>query len=128
MSASLIDRVRERSGLQVTFEHRSDVRLPLPQERELWRIAQEAIANVERHAAATRLDLRWWCDGTAAVLEVTDDGKGFPVGAAARIDAYGMLGMRERADSIGAQLVVTSEPGRGTTIRCALGSRLEVRS
>ena len=55
-------------------------RLPILQERELWRIAQEAVTNVERHARATQVTISWRCDGTDARLEVADDGIGFPVG------------------------------------------------
>ena len=54
----------------------------------------------------------WQCDGTTAALEVTDDGKGFPIGRAGRLDSYGIIGMRERAASIGATLEVDSTPGR----------------
>ena len=81
------------------------------------------MANVERHAGAHSLRLRWSCDGASAVLEVSDDGKGFPVGSATRVDAYGMLGVRERADAIGAHLEVESAPGAGTRVRCVLGDR-----
>jgi signal transduction histidine kinase len=57
---------------------------------------------------------------TAATLEVTDDGRGFPLGTAGRMDSYGLLGMRERAGAIGATLEVDTAPGRGTSIRCRL--------
>ena len=80
------------------------IRLPLLQEREMWRIAQEALANVERHARATAVRVVWRCDGHRAVLEVTDNGAGFEAGKAGRLDSYGMLGMRERAASIGSAL------------------------
>src|SRR5205085_8591347 len=70
-----LDRVRQRAGIDVHFEHDATGRLALPQERELWRIAQEAVTNVERHAHARRLDVHWWCDGRAATLEVRDDGR-----------------------------------------------------
>ena len=116
-------RVAERSSLDVTFEHLGDGRLALPQERELWRIAQEAVTNVEKHAAATAVRVRWWCEGGSALLVVADDGRGLPDRGATRIDAYGMLGMRERADAIGAQLEVESAPGNGTTVRCRLEGR-----
>jgi signal transduction histidine kinase len=115
-----LERVRERSGMQVAFRHATTSRPPLPQERELWRIAQEAITNVERHARARQLSVLWECDGRRALLQVADDGRGFPVGRAKRMDAYGMLGMRERADSIGARLDITSAPGEGTRVRCQL--------
>ena len=53
-------------------------------------------------------------------LVVADDGQGFPVGKAGRVDSYGMVGMRERADAIRAVLELESEKGRGTTVRCRL--------
>ena len=118
-----LERVAARSQLDIRFEHQVEGRLPLPQERELWRIAQEAITNVEKHAQATHVQVRWWCDDRAALLIVADDGRGLPARGATRIDAYGMLGMRERADAIGAHLEVESAPGRGTTMRCRLEGR-----
>ncbi len=116
-----LGRVRERSGLQVGIRTQETGRLPILQERELWRVAQEAITNVERHARATQVTVTWRCDGTHATLEIADDGVGFPVGTAGRLDSYGILGMRERAASVGATLTVSSEPGKGTRVRCVLG-------
>lgn len=118
-----LTRVAQRSGLAATFAHTGGGRLPVPQERELWRIAQEAVANVEKHAHAKHVHVRWWCEGGAALLIVSDDGRGLPARGATRIDAYGMLGMRERADAIGAELEVESAPGHGTTVRCRLEGR-----
>ena len=60
---------------------------------------------------------------SGALLEVADDGTGFPVGRAGRLDSYGLLGMRERAASIGATLDVESAPGHGTRVRCVLAAR-----
>ena len=114
-------RVMERTELDIrVYADRSGTRLPLLQEREMWRIAQEALVNVERHAEARGVAVRWRCDGEAAALEIADDGKGFPVGKAGRLDSYGIMGMRERASSIGATLEVHSEEGRGTVVRCFL--------
>ncbi len=114
-------RLMERADLDIrVYADRSGPRLPLLQEREMWRIAQEALVNVERHAEARGAAARWRCDGEAAALEIADDGKGFPTGKAGRIDSYGIMGMRERASSIGATLEVHSEEGRGTVIRCFL--------
>ena len=117
---TFLDRVRERSGLEVGLRTQETGRLPILQEREMWRIAQEAVTNVERHAHATHLTLTWRCDGTRATLEVADDGVGFPPGGAGRLDSYGILGMRERAASIGATLDVRSQPGKGTRVRCVV--------
>jgi signal transduction histidine kinase len=114
------NRLMERTDLEINLYCDSGPRLPILQEREMWRIAQEALVNVERHANARRVDVRWRCDGRSAAIEIADDGDGFPPGKAGRLDSYGMLGMRERASSIGATLDVLSAPGRGTVVRCVL--------
>lgn len=113
-------RVAERSGLRIEVEIDSPDRLPIMKERELWRIAQEAIVNVERHADATNATVRWISDGEHGVLEINDDGRGFTIGESGRIDSYGLVGMRERAASIGASFEVSSSTGGGTSIRCSL--------
>lgn len=115
-------RLMERSDLEIQVYANAEARLPLLQEREMWRIAQEALVNVERHASARTVVVRWRCDGDSAALEVTDDGKGFHKAEAGRIDSYGILGMRERASSIGATFVIDSEQGRGTELRCFLSA------
>jgi signal transduction histidine kinase len=115
-----LGRVHDRSALETSIEVTGTGRLPLLQEREMWRVAQEAVTNVERHAQATSVVIRWRCDGQSALLEVADDGRGFERGKAGRLDSYGLLGMRERAASIGAALVVDTAPGKGSIIRCVL--------
>ena len=113
-----LERVAARADFEVRFQHESTGRLPLVQEREVWRIAHEAVTNAEHHARATHLRVRWQCDGASATLTVADDGRGFSPGAAGRADSYGLRGMRERADAIGAQLEIESEPFVGTVIEC----------
>jgi len=113
-----LERVGQRSDLDVQLETNGERRLALRLEREIWRIAQEAVVNVERHARARCLKVTWSVDDRAAEMVITDDGIGFPLGTAGRMDSYGLLGMRERADAIGATLVIDSSPGRGTSIRC----------
>jgi signal transduction histidine kinase len=113
-----LHRVRQRRGLDVTFVNDATARLPLGVERELWRIAQEAITNVERHARASCVRVSWASDGRSGLLEVTDDGQGLVATGAGRPDSYGILGMRERAAVIGALLEIESAPGTGTTVRC----------
>jgi signal transduction histidine kinase len=121
--ANFLERVRERAGLETTLETSTIARPPLLQERELWRIATEAITNVERHAQATKVSVRYSATSEQAILEITDNGKGFVVGKAGRADSYGMIGMRERADAIDATLELISEPGTGTTVRCVVNRR-----
>jgi signal transduction histidine kinase len=115
-----LERVASRSDVEVDYRNLSTARLPLVQERELWRIAQEAITNVERHARAGHLRVRWTCDGRSARLTVGDDGRGFGVDAPRRSDSFGITGMQERADAIGARLEIESEPYVGTLLECHL--------
>jgi signal transduction histidine kinase len=119
---AFLNRVSERSGLRIVIDSQETRRLPLVQEREMWRIAQEAVTNVERHARAHRVRVTWRCEDGGAELEIEDDGIGFPVGRAGRLDSYGILGMRERAASMGATLEIDSGDGRGTRVRCRLRS------
>ena len=118
-----LERVQKRSGLKVEFSTRVRGRMPILPERELWRIAQEAVINVERHAAAKCVRVTWQTDGQSARMEIADDGVGFPDGSAGRLDSYGILGMRERAASVGATLQITGAPQRGTVVRCRLDAR-----
>jgi two-component system sensor histidine kinase UhpB len=84
----------------------------------LYRIAQEALTNVIRHAKATTAMLELRREGSAVVLTITDDGVGFD--AAQPSAGIGIRGMRERAVMIGARLAVRSRAGSGTTVRLAL--------
>jgi signal transduction histidine kinase len=113
------DRVKDRSGLDINVERHETGRLPLLQERELWRIAKEAVMNAERHSKASTLLITWQCDGKHAELTVADDGIGFDR-RRGRDDSYGMVGMRERATTIGATLDIRSARGAGTTVRVVL--------
>lgn len=113
-------RVATRSDLRVEIDSQATTRLPIMQEREMWRIAQEAVINVERHAEASTVTVRWRCDGTRAELVVADDGRGMDAGRGGRSDSYGIVGMRERASSIGATLEITTHPGEGTQVLCYL--------
>ena len=115
-----VQRVQSRSGLALKLRIDGDSRLPLTHERELLRIAQEAVTNVERHAFASSVIVSLRLRPDVAMLEVADDGRGFVKGDAGRLDSYGLIGMRERADAIGAALEIDTAPGRGTTIRCCL--------
>ncbi len=100
-------------------------RLPEHVEIALYRIAQEAVQNVQKHAGATTVRMRFAVRAGAARLEVVDDGRGFdiePGGIASRErpsadgSGYGMRSMAERADLVGGTLDVRSRPGSGTTV------------
>jgi signal transduction histidine kinase len=74
--AKFCSRVAERSGLTITLATDPELNVGVRQERELWRIAQEAITNVERHARADSVEVTWSRDGDLAILTITDDGQG----------------------------------------------------
>jgi len=92
----------------------------------LYRVAQEALTNARRHAGAdlVRVAVRygWPGSGDAATLEVTDNGRGFIVDAAA---GSGLAGMRERLAALGGTLRVDSAPGRGTQVTASLPAAAE---
>jgi signal transduction histidine kinase len=87
-------------------------------EREVFRIAQEALENALRHAQAKHLDLRLDARDGRLLLTVTDDGVGFdPAAPAVRSRRLGLTSMEERAEALGGTLQVESRPGVGTTVR-----------
>ncbi len=99
------------------------VSLPPHVEVALYRIAQEAFQNVVKHAGATRVELLLRRDPDGVRLVVADDGRGFaedPAGGGANRHAYGLLGIQERAELIGARVTVESRPERGTTVEVLL--------
>ena len=115
--AEVVERFEHRSKVKVNLELPSTAeRLPAIVENELLRIAQEALVNVEKHSAATEVHLAWTINEGRGVLLVEDDGRGFDPTKGIRGSAYGLVGMRERAASVGAMLEISSQPGEGTTI------------
>lgn len=93
-------------------------RVPEHVETALYRIAQESLQNVAKHARARRASVSLEDAGAAIVLRIIDDGRGFaPAGQEGSAKTtYGLAGMRERADLIDGTLEVVSRPGQGTTV------------
>ena len=93
------------------------VRLSGTVETHMLRVAQEAVANAAHHAAASRIALKLDYSPAKVMLEVCDDGVGFdPASPTVEAGHFGLSGMKERADKMGADLRILSQPGRGTTI------------
>src|SRR5690606_33441007 len=87
----------------------------------LLRTAQEALANIARHAHASRVGLTLSYVGNSVILDIRDDGVGFTVSEVeADSSGYGLVAMRERLRRIGGQLSIESEPGAGTAISAAV--------
>jgi len=110
--------VETRAGLVTDFESDGeDVQRLAPEtEQELYRLAQEALNNVLKHAHAQRVRVRLAVDTDRTTLEVADDGVGFKP-TSRGVDGFGLPGMRERAARLGGTLQVESSPGAGTRVR-----------
>ena len=109
-----------REGLPIEVSGPSE-RLPVsaPTEEHLYRLGQEALANVSKHAAATRATVAVTNDGENVGLEVRDNGHGFDPDAT-YAGHLGLTTMRSRAGEMGAQMTIDSTPGRGTLLRVQL--------
>ena len=93
-------------------------------ELAVYRVLQEALQNVHKHANATTVGVVWSRSSMAWTLHVTDDGAGFDlVKAARRAKSVGLLSMRERAELIGGTLQVQSMPGKGTAVTLLLPAK-----
>jgi signal transduction histidine kinase len=105
---------QRRTNLAISYEATGKYSLPEPVEQALFRIAQEALANVNRHARAWHAHIHLQC-GPLTRLVIRDDGRGFMIGGVGE-GRFGLISMRERAANIGARLDVRSTPGQGTEI------------
>lgn len=112
------ERVRHEHLLPVDVVVQDGSRFQLAEvvERELFRIAQEALNNVIKHAQATQARVRLHATPAALTLVVEDDGIGFDVAAPLRPDSFGTRGIRERVSLLGGRLAITSNRERGTQI------------
>jgi PAS domain S-box-containing protein len=106
----------QRTGITCTFKH-----LNMPQVDDLvataaYRIAQEALTNVARHAFATRVKMDLQVKKGVLTLAVADNGRGFEPEKLSESDCLGLAGMRERAGLLGGRLELESKPGKGTRV------------
>jgi len=102
----------------------ADRRLPEHIELALYRIAQESLQNIVKHARATLARLTFAVDDQTARLEIVDDGVGFdtlehPLGGD-EMGGYGVLSMSERAELVGGRLNIRSRPGSGTSVTATI--------
>lgn len=115
-----LKRWADRTGVDAKFEAiHPERRLARQVEQELWRILQEALTNVERHADATSVHVTWDCSSPSVRLTVADDGAGMDP-SRPNPERYGLVGIRERADAIGARVRFESALGAGTTVSIQL--------
>jgi len=104
------------TGIRVRVHADAPCPLTCQAELELYRIAQEALTNVRKHARAREVHIRLRVTERKVVLVITDDGQGFDPGTGAGREGYGILGMVERARALGGHIRILSRRGRGTTV------------
>ena len=120
--------VNNRNGLLGDSQHRTGTpcRLDVPQGHiiidsetatPVFRVLQETLTNVARHAAASAVEVRLVKEDGDLTLEVRDNGKGFPAEEPSSTKSLGILGMQERALLLGGELNISTVPGEGTTVQ-----------
>ena len=130
----LFGRYTAQTGIKVTFKHGAlQQRFRAEQETAVYRIVQEALTNVARHAGVDSVNVDAWADDGILGVSITDQGTGFDVDAVlANGITGGLAGLRERAMLLGGRLAVESRPGAGTRLIAKLplgsepGLRMEV--
>jgi signal transduction histidine kinase len=116
-------RFEERTGVTCAFTARAgNVTLSREQATAAFRILQEALTNVARHASATHVDVRLRQQNNDLTLEITDNGRGITQRRIADVRSLGLLGMQERAHQLGGEIRFAAQGlhGRGTTITLCL--------
>ena len=111
----LADTFAEQTGISLEVEARLDGRLPSEIETALYRIVQEALTNVVKHAGARNVSIVLTRKNGAVAALIEDDGRGFRPGAEDE-GGLGLVGMNERVSLLGGRLTVESTAGTGTTV------------
>jgi two-component system sensor histidine kinase DegS len=109
----------ERHGIAVTFSAPPSVKMPPSVELQLFRIVQEALANVRKHSGASHAEVSITIPSSGVLqLIISDNGCGFDTirEESSRPGSFGLKGMRERAENLGGTSRYESEPGRGTRV------------
>jgi signal transduction histidine kinase len=117
------DRYTAQTHIEVDFKQRGVEGLRFDQEIETaaYRIIQEALTNIARHAGVDLVTVRLWADDRGLYLQIEDRGSGFdPAAALNASGTSGLSGMRERAELLGGELLIDSQPGEGTILSASL--------
>ncbi|MEH1861674.1 MAG: AAA family ATPase [Nostoc sp.] len=113
----LVTQMRAAADTALIYEIKGTAySLPSEVENNLLRIGQEALTNAIKYADAAEIRVELVYDNAQCILRVKDDGRGFGVGTIPSVGGFGLLGMSERAEHLGAQLNIQSQPGQGTEI------------
>lgn len=115
-----INEFRKRTGIACVTSLIGEETYPPEISITLFRVLQETLTNITRHAQAKRVDVDVWVSENEIYLEASDDGCGFHVPKLADVISHGIRGMAERVSQLGGRFAVDSAPGQGTTVRVAL--------
>ena len=110
----------QRHGVPCRLSLDEEVELGEPYATAVFRIVQESLVNVAKHAGASRVDVRIERTDAGVILEVADDGAGFVLDAPRKTSSLGLMGLRERARLLQGTVDIDTAPGRGTRIRVAI--------
>ena len=117
----LVDEFQKRSGIRCVVKvEDGEIRLKEDRSIVLFRILQESLTNISRHANATNVEIRLRSNATHVRLDVKDDGRGFDVEAARKKKTFGLLGIRERVIMLHGTLSISSVPGEGTQVSVSI--------
>jgi signal transduction histidine kinase len=117
----------KRNGIPVAFSYGMLKRLPEDLELCLYRVAQEALTNIMKHAAASSIEISLDFKPDTVTLTIADDGKGFDIQTVLVSQKnFGLVAMRERIEACGGQLLIDSATGRGTIVKAqiSMGGRV----
>ncbi|MDF2464665.1 MAG: sensor signal transduction histidine kinase [Ramlibacter sp.] len=112
----LVSNFSQRSGVAATLKADEELELREPYATAVFRIVQESLVNVGKHAAATEVTVSIEQVGDAVELVVQDNGKGFVTSAPRKPQSLGLMGLRERAQLLRGSVSIDSEPGEGTRV------------
>jgi two-component system, NarL family, sensor histidine kinase UhpB len=117
----------KRHDIDCTFtSNRESIDLPDAYRTAMFRICQESLTNIVKHAFATKVDIELFDDGESVTLEILDNGKGMTEDAMSQANRFGIRGMRERACQFGGWLEVSASTGNGTSVMLCLPKEREV--
>jgi len=125
----LVENFTQRTGITGDLlVDRRELELTNAQASAVFRIVQESLTNVAKHAQAAPVDIAIGRDDGAIVVRIEDDGVGFSLQAPRKPNSFGLLGLRERASLLGGEVTIESAPGEGTMVEVRLPNEAPVAS
>lgn len=115
----LVQEFSQRTGIACTLAAGDEIEMDDTHATAIFRIVQESLTNIARHAEASHVDVSLLLQGDRIELRIADDGRGFAPNSA-RDDAFGLLGIRERAQALGTTADIASTPGAGCTVAISI--------